>query len=340
MSTSSNDQPNEKTNLEGSTLKVLVLMSTFNGERYVTAQLQSILSQLPVGGQILIRDDGSTDRTIDAIRALNDDRIEWVVGPNLGFGGSFLTLLANAPPDADMVLFADQDDVWLPGKIERAWSHLQSFGAQPALYGGAQMLVDADLQPLHVTPPWPRGPSLLNALNENIITGCTAALNRCGAALLRDAGVPPSVRFHDWWMYLVVSAFGTVVYDEQPMLLYRQHGGNQIGHGAGWLGRRLGIVRFLLRNDWVGILLGQLTAFWQHYGHQLDGATQKMLLEQFSFRGPVAVQRWSMILGLRRSRQTLGSELAFRVLLLLHRLYLWPLPRTRRTAVDEANTNR
>lgn len=301
-------------------------MSTYNGQCYVVAQLNSILEQLPSGGRILIRDDGSSDGTVDTIRALNDDRISLSTGRNSGFGASFLTLLAAAPADADMVMFADQDDIWLPGKIERAWAHLQAFGSQPALYGSAQMLVDAELRLLHPTLPWPSGPSLLNALNENIITGCTAALNRSATALMRKGGVPPGVRFHDWWMYLVVSAFGSVTYDDEPTLLYRQHGGNQIGHGAGWFGRRWGIVRFLLRNDWVGILLGQVSALWQCYGDQMDAGARAAILSQFSFQRAVAVPRWRMIFGFSQHRQTLGSELAFRILLLMYRLAVWPLP--------------
>jgi glycosyltransferase involved in cell wall biosynthesis len=301
-------------------------MSTFNGQRYVAAQLQSILTQLPAGGCICIRDDGSSDGTVDAIQALNDARISLTTGENLGFGTSFLTLLAAAPADVDMVMFADQDDVWLPGKIERAWAHLRPFGSQPALYGSAQLLVDAELRPLHVTSPWPRGQSLANALTENIITGCTAALNRSATLLVQRGGVPSSVKFHDWWMYLVVSAFGSVTYDNEPTLKYRQHGGNQIGHGAGWFGRRREIIRFLLRNDWVGILLGQVTEFWRFYGKQLDPATRSMILGLYSMHGTVAVPRWRMIFGWRRHCQRGGSELAFRLLLLLHRLHLWPSP--------------
>lgn len=306
--------------------RVVVLMSTFNGQRYVVEQLQSILLQLPAAGCIRIRDDGSSDGTVDAIRAINDPRISVTTGTNCGFGASFLTLLASAPADADLVMFADQDDVWLPGKIERAWARLQPFGSQPALYGSAQMLVDADLRPLHVTPPWPRGPSLANALTENIITGCTAALNRSATLLLQRGGVPSSIRFHDWWMYLVVSAFGSVIYDDTPTLLYRQHGGNQIGHGAGWFGRLRGIIRFLLRNDWVGILLGQVTDFWRHYGEQLDPATRAVIQGRYAMHGTFAVPQWVMIFGRRRHCQTGFTELAFRLLLLLHRLHVWPPP--------------
>lgn len=310
--------------------KVVVLMSTYNGERYVAQQLKSILQQLPLGGTIIVRDDGSTDRTVAYIAEIDDSRVAVVRGKNIGFGASFLTLLMMVPTDADLVMFSDQDDVWLPGKIERAWRHLQPLGDVPALYGSAQMLADQNLHQLHATPPWPRGPSLANALTENIITGCTAALNRSAVLLLQRAGVPSGVRFHDWWMYLVVSAFGRVIYDDLPTLLYRQHGGNQIGHGAGWWGRQRQITRFLINNDWVGILLAQVHAFATHYREQLPEAAHILLSPHFRIAADRARPRWRLIFGMTRWRQSLFSEAAFRLLVALHRLSVWPLPGRRR----------
>lgn len=305
---------------------VVVLMSTYNGERYVIEQLASILQQLPPGGRILVRDDGSCDDTVACIEAVGDSRVTVVRGTNLGFGGSFLTLLTMVSADADLVMFSDQDDVWLPSKIDRAWRHLQPLGDVPALYGSAQILVDQDLQPLHATPPWPRGPSLTGALTENIITGCTAALNRQAVQLLQLAGVPQGVHFHDWWMYLVVSALGCVVHDDEPTLLYRQHRTNLIGHGAGWLGRQRQIVRFLWRNDWVGILLGQVQALVTHYGPHMPAEVKGLVCRYFLVDANRARPSWRIVFSLYRWRQNLLWEVALRLLLALHRLGIWPLP--------------
>jgi glycosyltransferase involved in cell wall biosynthesis len=271
-----------------------------------------------------VRDDGSTDGTVAAVQALRDDRITLSREPNVGFGRSFLMLLAGVPPEADMVMFADQDDLWLPGKIARAWQSLQTFGDRPALYGSAQMLADAQLRPLHATRHWTHAPSFEGALVENMITGCTAALNQPALRLLQRAGVPQGVHFHDWWLYLVVSAFGHVVYDPEPTLLYRQHGANQIGHGVGVLGRQLSMARFLLRRDWVGILLGQLHAFWRHYADDLPPARRRIVEPNFRICDRGAAPRWRFILGASRWRDT--TEAVFRVLLALHRLHLWPPP--------------
>jgi glycosyltransferase involved in cell wall biosynthesis len=304
--------------------RVVVLMSTYQGERWVAEQLRSILDQLPTSGQVLVRDDGSRDGTAEQIERLGDPRVLLERGANLGFGGSFLSLLSKAPADADLVMFADQDDVWLPGKIERAWQHLQPLGETPGLYGSAQMLVDAHLQPLQATPPWPHPPSFAGALTENMITGCTAALNRPALQLLQRAGVPAGVRFHDWWLYLVISAFGQVVFDGQPTLLYRQHGHNQIGHGAGWLGRQRQIIRFLVRNDWVGILLAQVAELMRCYGEALPPMERRLVLDHFQ---PVQGRwqpAWRLVFSPRRWRHWAFGEVALRLLLLLHRLRLWP----------------
>ena len=304
--------------------RVVVLMSTFNGERYVIEQLSSILQQLPPGGCVMVRDDGSKDGTVACINAVGDARVTVVQGTNLGFGASFLTLLTMAPADADLVMFSDQDDVWLPGKIDRAWQHLEPLGDVPALYGSAQMLVDQDLHPLHATPPWPRGPSLANALTENIITGCTAAINRPAVNLLKRAGVPRGVYFHDWWLYLVVSAFGAVVYDAKPSLLYRQHASNVIGRGAGWWGRQRAVLRFVLKNDWVGILQRQMSAFLQHYADSLPPTKLDWVLRYFHSDPPAGSARWRVVCGVQRWRQTLYGDLMLRALLLAHKLRLWP----------------
>lgn len=310
--------------------RVVVLMSTYQGERYLGEQLKSILSQLPEDGRLLVRDDGSTDGTVAVIEEFSDARITVQRGTNIGFGASFLTLPAAAPDDADLVMFSDQDDLWLPGKVERAARALLPLRDRPALYGSAQMLADQALQPLQVTRRWPDPPSFRGALAENMITGCTAALNAPAVQLLKRAGVADGVHFHDWWMYLVVSAFGRVIFDPEPTLLYRQHGANQIGHGAGSLGRWLHMARFLGRNDWVGILLAQVHALWQHYGADLEPSARALIADHFELGVDKATPRWALILRPGRWRD---QEVAFRLLLALHRLRLWPLPGRRHQPV-------
>ncbi len=306
-------------------------MSTYRGAAHVAEQLRSVLVQLPADGRVVVRDDGSDDDTVARIAAVGDARVHVDAGRNLGFGASFLTLLAQLDPSTvDVAMFCDQDDVWLPDKIDRACAALAAHRGAPALYAGAQLLTDAQLRPLHVSAPWPRGPSFALALTENIVTGCTAALNNPALRLLQHAGVPRGVYFHDWWLYVVVAAFGTVVYDDEPTLLYRQHGGNVVGHGAGWWGRQRQIVRFLLRHDWVGILLAQLAALMHCYGDRLAAGDRRLVSSYFALtdagrRAP----RWRLVFSLRRWRHSWFGEAALRVLLAAHLVRLWPPPRRR-----------
>jgi glycosyltransferase involved in cell wall biosynthesis len=303
---------------------IYVLMSTYNGERYIEEQISSILDQLPPNGRLLVRDDGSTDRTPEKIATVGDTRIEMDRGENVGFARSFLSLLLRTPPQVDMVMFADQDDVWLPFKVGRAWEWLRPHANTPALYCSAQMLVDESLNPQQRTPPWPRPPSFTGAIAENIVTGCTAALNSRAVELLKQAGIPPQVRFHDWWLYLVVSALGTVLVDDEPTILYRQHGGNIIGRGAGWWGRHVQMVRFLLRTDWVGILLGQIAELRRCYDDQLSSGQRELLVRYFKIdSNGFAAPRRALILGHQRWRQTLRDEVLLRVLLLANCLRIF-----------------
>jgi len=294
-------------------MRVAVLMSTYQGEAFVEAQVRSILDQLPADGWLSIRDDGSTDNTLERVRAIADPRIRISAGKNLGFAGSFLQLMSEVPPDIDAVFLADQDDVWLPGKLTRACEALRGAGDGPALYCSRLTLVDRDLVPFGDTPRWPRGPSFENALCENIVTGCTVALNRAALSLVLRTGDTRSIYFHDWWIYLVVSAFGRVIVDDTPTVLYRQHGHNVIGRGLG-LDRYRAAIAFIRRRSWVHILFRQVENFRRVHGAALDPAKQQWMQRHFDPRSPASVMR--LLLWPVRRRQFLADEFWLRGLVL------------------------
>lgn len=309
--------------------RVVVLLSAYNGSKFIVEQIRSILEQLPPDGLLMVRDDGSKDNTCDLVEHLGDHRIALIRGANIGFSQSFLTLLSLAPADAELVMFSDQDDVWMPDKVARAWDWICNQGDRPALYGSTQQLVDAQLRPMNVTRRWRTPISFASAVCENRITGCTAALNAPALNLVKAAGVPRDVLFHDWWLFVLVTAFGTVWIDPKPTLLYRQHGSNQIGHGAGWWGRHRHIIRFLLREDWVGILLLQVQALHRTLGYRLTHDQQALLANCFCRSARGLVPRWRLILGPGRWREDILHEATFRLLLAFHRLGIWPPPSRR-----------
>ena len=294
-------------------MRVVVLMSTWQGERFVEEQLRSILGQLPAGGRVIVRDDGSTDNTVARIEGLGDERIAVTRGDNLGFVRSFFALIEAAPADADLVMLSDQDDVWLPNKIERAAAHLAPMHDRPALYCSRLQLVDESLRPVGLSPAWRRPPSFRNALTENIVTGCTCAINPLALALARRYGDPSLVYFHDWWLYLVISAFGDVIVDPEPTILYRQHAANAIGMGSG-LRRYLAILRFLGRKNWIHIMYGQIENFRAVHGARLTAADRLLFDKFFDPRRPATVAR--LLLAPVRFRQSLAGDVLMRLLLL------------------------
>lgn len=289
-------------------------MSTYQGEQFVVEQMQSILQQLPPEGRVLVRDDGSTDSTVQRIESIGDPRVTITKGENIGFVRSFFWLLDAAPDDAEVVMLADQDDVWLPEKIERACRHLRSLARTPALYCSRLQMVDAQLKHLGLSQPCPRGPSFPNALAENIVTGCTLALNPDALALVRSHGELSRIHFHDWWIYLVISAFGKVVFDDVPTMLYRQHGRNVVGRGTG-IGRYVVNFRFILQQSWVQLMFNQI----EHFRHMYDGAlsaAQRSLVDaNFNPRSRRAILR--LLLVPARYRQFLADEFLLRTMIFL-----------------------
>jgi len=294
-------------------MRVAVLMSTYQGEAFVADQIDSILKQLPPDGRLMVRDDGSVDRTVEIVRSYADARISVVCGTNIGFVRSFFSLMTAAPGDVEMFMLSDQDDVWLPHKIDRAWLHIGTSGSTPTLYCARQQLVDSQLRPIGLSTTWRRRPSFENALAENIVTGCTAALNRAALQLVLRTGDASRIHFHDWWMYLVVAGFGTVVSDDVPVVLYRQHGDNVVGRGPG-LRRYLVNLRFVLKRSWVHIMFSQIENLRLVHGAALSTENRLLLDRRFNPASAGAIA--SLVAIPHRYRQKALDDILWRLLLL------------------------
>ena len=221
---------------------VFILLSSYNGARYIGEQIESIRRQTFEGWTLLVRDDGSSDSTTEVVQQLAraDGRIRLLAdGPgNLGPVASFGALLEHALDErAAYVALADQDDVWAADKLERQLALLRSHEASrgvdhPTLVHSDLTVVDSDLRPIH--PSFLRYQRLEHAaahplrrlLLQNFVTGCTVLLNR---ALLRWAVPVPSVIMHDWWLAQCAAALGSVLFLPEATVLYRQHGANVLG---------------------------------------------------------------------------------------------------------------
>ena len=208
---------------------VVVLLSSYNGARYINEQLDSLLKQEGVDIKIIIRDDGSSDDTKELLSRIGDKRIECHFCENVGVRKSFLELLrlGKEAGDAKYFAFCDQDDVWLPDKLVTAVKALDALDAD--LYYSSFTTVDSNLNVIQENVQH-HSPDRLGAALVNLaVTGCTMVFSR----RLLDAATeytPARIMMHDSWLYKIALALDyTVVYDPVAHIYYRQHANNVIG---------------------------------------------------------------------------------------------------------------
>ncbi len=271
-----------------------ILLATYNGEAFLEEQLDSIAAQTHGDWQLIARDDGSSDRTVailDAFRARHSDKVVVLRDGdgNLGLVQNFSRLMEVS--DAPYAAFCDQDDVWMPEKLELSLAKMRELerehGAEtPLLVFTDLTVVDEALKVIHpsfwdaagLKPAWSR---ILNRiLTQNVATGCTILSNppllRLATPLPRDAVV------HDWWLTLAASAFGAIAFVQVPSVLYRQHSRNVMG------GRPPRLTAVLLRaidlvmghpvkGDDVTAVFIQARGFLSQYATQLSGSQRETL---------------------------------------------------------------
>ena len=190
---------------------ITILLACYNGKEYLPAQLDSILTQnTQAAFSVLIRDDGSTDGSWEVLEdyaGRYPERITLLpkTQPTGSAKGNFFALLDAVGEKelcrpGDYLMFSDQDDVWLPDKVERTLALMEQTQGSPAV------------------------PALVL---QNCITGCTMMINQPLFALADKT--PPECAMHDWWLGLLAACFGKIGYTIEPLMLYRQHGDNSVG---------------------------------------------------------------------------------------------------------------
>ncbi|SDY41163.1 Glycosyl transferase family 2 [Jannaschia faecimaris] len=216
---------------------LVVAMATYNGTAFLPAQLQSFVDQTRQPHLLLVSDDGSTDDT----RAMLADfartapfAVQVLDGPCRGFGRNFASLLARMPAGTGWVALSDQDDIWLPCKLERACDRLAPVKGA-AVYGGRALVAAGDLTRGRPSRGMGVSPSFRHAMARNYAGGNTMVLNRAGTDLMREAGQRlAAAPVHDWWIYqTLMGCGGTAIFDDEPFVIYRQHERNQIGSNNG-----------------------------------------------------------------------------------------------------------
>jgi glycosyltransferase involved in cell wall biosynthesis len=220
-----------------------ILLCTFNGERFLVEQLDSLQRQSFTNWKLIASDDGSSDRTGSILQDFKNSqeagKVEIIGGPRRGAAANFLFQACREGLASDYYAFCDQDDIWEADKLARAISTLEQMDAGvPAVYGSRTHLIDATGRDIGLSPLFSRAPTFRSALVQSIAGGNTMVFNQSARELLVLGGADVIVPSHDWWLYQVVSACGGHVhYDAFPSVRYRQHAENIIGSNMGFAAR-------------------------------------------------------------------------------------------------------
>lgn len=209
---------------------VSVILSTYNGEKYIKQLLESVLNQKDVDVRIVVRDDGSTDKTIPIIKKFKDSRITIYTGRNLGAAKSFMKAIQHTE-ETDYYAYCDQDDIWNTEKLIHGVKCLKKTPtSKPALYMSTYEVVDKNLNLLFIRDMEYEKPfSLAQTILFRSPSGCTMIYNKA----LRDVlvrKVPAHIRMHDFWTLMTTEALHGDIYTENyPSIKYRQHESNTVG---------------------------------------------------------------------------------------------------------------
>jgi len=210
---------------------VQVLLSTYNGGSYLEEQIDSILSQKNINVICSVRDDGSQDYTKDILEKYKHnfpEKTEIIYGNNIGFSKSFSSLV-DTSGDFQYFAFSDQDDVWLPEKLSEGVKCIDGFSKQPEMCFCNGLIVNDKLEVQGKMFDSMQLPTnKIGRILENKAAGCTIVFNRAARDFFLEAD-QEKIIYHDFWMYVICSYFGKVVYDPIPRIKYRQHQNNQVG---------------------------------------------------------------------------------------------------------------
>ena len=303
-----------------------ILLATYQGETFLESQLESILLQSYSNYHVLIRDDGSTDRTLSIIETFCQkypDKIFHIPSSErLGAKGNFSELMRHSK--APYLMFCDQDDVWLSNKIEMSFKKMQSmekeYGSQtPLLVHSDLTVVDQKLKVIS-NSFWEYSQlkpiaELNRLLAHNNITGCTVLINRPLAN--KVSSIPKEAIMHDWWLGLVASCFGKIDFLNKPTILYRQHHTNDIGaknwnalstyisfakKGCSALGRKE------LHNR-LSKTIAQASQFLQKYESCIDPQKQELIRNYIALGTENAFQKRYIFLRHRYFKNTLAKNI-------------------------------
>lgn len=267
--------------------EVAIIMASYNGEKYIQEQIDSILNSSFQDFELHVCDDGSTDRTEEIVSSYVKRNIGKVFfhknRENLGVIRNFLDGMKYA--QCPYYMFSDQDDVWEKDKILHTLEKMkreenQDADAPIAVFGDAYM-VDAELRSLNntfqrISNLNPTNTKLSHLVVENSVIGCTLMINACLKELVKETDL--HIKMHDWWIALIATSFGKLVYLDEPLLKYRQHENNTLGAKSDIAYAKENIAKMKKIRDSVYESCFQAEAFLTCYREQLNEEQKNVLL--------------------------------------------------------------
>lgn len=219
-----------------------IVLATYNGERFLEEQIRSIQANAgytKLISRLIIIDDGSTDRTVLIVKKLQqkDCKIKLINNDSGNHGAMANFAFGLAQADADFIMLSDQDDVWLPEKLQLMWQEVTKLNGynsnEPILIFTDKQIVDEQLNLLcdsyfklkKIPKNWHENFNQL--CQQNVVSGCTTLFNR--TLLNKALPIPEQAYMHDWWLALVASRCGKLHFIDKPLIQYRQHNKNTIG---------------------------------------------------------------------------------------------------------------
>lgn len=311
---------------------VTILLASYNGAAFISEQIESILNQTYKNWQLIIRDDLSEDATVTIIKNFRQKfpaKIYLIIDDlgNLGSVKNFDVLLQNSL-NAEYIMFCDQDDVWLPQKIEITLNEMVRIEQQyvlkkPILVHTNFVYVDEVLKPItskkNYTALKAKNLDFNHLLAQNPVYGCTMMINK---PLLNLVGnIPAAAENHDYWIALTASAFGKISYLKKQTILYRQHAANISGnHDNNSFKKRFKRIFFKGKNfrD-AQSKIDMSIAFKDKYFNQLNTFQKKIITDFIVLASSKKIS--SIIKNLNNGvrRQTLSQTFLFYITLVLHK---------------------
>lgn len=304
-------------NYEQKLPQVCVLMSTYNGSAFLKQQIESILDQTEVNIKLIIRDDGSTDETINLLEQyIDDDRIIINFGENIGAAKSFYNLL-QTENDAEYYAFSDQDDFWKKDKLINAIKALGSDNSnEPKIYASSLSVTDQNLNLISYKPINTKRNDFARILYPGI-AGCTIVFNRLFKKMVQHQNIGLlNIIYHDTFVIsLAVLSKTFIYYDANSYIMYRQHTNNYLGYSKK-ISRKVKLgVRYIKEES----IKKQLEFIVDNYSQHINHEFQPLIKSVINYETQMSSKLW-LIFNLKIVFGDLKLRLLFIIKVILHRL--------------------